>query len=129
MPDYDAAIKEIRELADWDEKQREDEMPETHRRIGTFRVSQSLLRDAHWEGLQALFRGLVILDATADFATNTVRYWALSEQFEFVLPSVMPPHYVATCTLVDGEYVCEWAKGEDEIERRTIFQSNSRIVE
>lgn len=74
----------------------QNQMPMPERRLGRFNVSREVLRSRWPEIAETLMKGLVVVAAENDFATDTMRYIAFGPHFEEVPHGSLPPFYIAT---------------------------------
>lgn len=68
----------------------------TERRYGRFSVTDHALKTATPDELDALFAGVVVVRATADYMSQRVEYAAAHPTFAPVPPGMIAPMYEAT---------------------------------
>lgn len=68
----------------------------TERRYGRFSVTDHALKTATPDELDALFAGVVVVRATADYMSQRVEYAAAHPTFAPVPPGMIAPAYEAT---------------------------------
>ena len=74
--------------------------PILERRIGRFRVAQTMLLEPHTG--RAIFREMIVMRAEANFVDETLMVWADHPAFDILTPGSLVPEYVATITAPKG---------------------------
>lgn len=83
------------------------------RPLGRFKVSQHFIRRAGTLLAETVFKGMVVVRAEADYASDSIEYVGLHPAFEDVLVGVEVPEYVCEATQhPDGTFTVAWRKAE-----------------
>jgi len=65
------------------------------RRLGTFKLSTTVLRYHPEDALKAVFAGLIVIEATRHWNGNQTDYLAICDSFDEVSDDVRAPEYEA----------------------------------
>ncbi len=80
--------------------------------LGYFLISTKLLDDANEHMLKAIFNRVYVLNASANYGTQTVMYTACSPFFDYVQQGAVIPEYELTLFEDIGKFEVGWKKIE-----------------